>query len=180
MTLAVPRPLLVAATLGSLLAFPAGAGAVGAFPGGDDGGNDAPALSAGVGEPDFDVRKREALTPEPPPPSLGAARADLRRALGRQGVLDLDPVTGTPRIVARLDGFLTGAERRRPGRRRPRLRPRQHRRLRPRRRRPRLPAPRRDTPTAGASPTSPGRQEFGGVPSFDNGLKRGRRRRRAG
>jgi Ca2+-binding RTX toxin-like protein len=110
MTLAVSRPLLIAAALGSLLAFPAGAGAVGAFPGGggDDDGADAPALSHGVGERDFDVRAREARTPEPPPPSLGAARADLRRQLGRQGVLDLDPVTGTPRIVARLDGFLTG------------------------------------------------------------------------
>jgi hypothetical protein len=31
----------------------------------------------------------------------------LRSSLGLQGVVDLDPVTGTPRVVARLDGFLT-------------------------------------------------------------------------
>ena len=31
----------------------------------------------------------------------------LRASLGAQGVVDLDPLTGTPRVVARLDGFLT-------------------------------------------------------------------------
>jgi extracellular elastinolytic metalloproteinase len=31
----------------------------------------------------------------------------LRSSLGLQGVVDLDPLTGTPRVVARLDGFLT-------------------------------------------------------------------------
>ena len=31
----------------------------------------------------------------------------LRASLGLQGVVDLDPLTGTPRVVARLDGFLT-------------------------------------------------------------------------
>ncbi len=41
-----------------------------------------------------------------------AARApepaeDLRASLGLQGVVDVDPLTGTPRVVARLDGFLT-------------------------------------------------------------------------
>src|SRR6185312_5600952 len=28
--------------------------------------------------------------------------------LGVQGIVDIDPVTGTPRIVAKLNGFLTG------------------------------------------------------------------------
>jgi extracellular elastinolytic metalloproteinase len=32
----------------------------------------------------------------------------LRRSLGRQAVVDMDGLTGTPRLVARLDGFLTG------------------------------------------------------------------------
>ena len=32
----------------------------------------------------------------------------LRSSLGLQGVVDVDPLTGTPRVVARLDGFLTG------------------------------------------------------------------------
>jgi extracellular elastinolytic metalloproteinase len=31
----------------------------------------------------------------------------LRGSLGLHGVVDLDPLTGTPRVVARLDGFLT-------------------------------------------------------------------------
>jgi extracellular elastinolytic metalloproteinase len=38
----------------------------------------------------------------------GAARLTLRRSLGVQGVLDMDPLTGTVRQVGRLDGFLTG------------------------------------------------------------------------
>ncbi|MDX6365384.1 MAG: extracellular elastinolytic metalloproteinase, partial [Nocardioidaceae bacterium] len=33
----------------------------------------------------------------------------LRRSLGRQAVVDIDGMTRTPRLVARLDGFLTGA-----------------------------------------------------------------------
>lgn len=33
--------------------------------------------------------------------------AGLRASLGWQGVVDVDPLTGTPRVVARLDGFLT-------------------------------------------------------------------------
>ncbi len=32
----------------------------------------------------------------------------LRQQLGQQGDIQIDPATGTPRIVARLDGFLTG------------------------------------------------------------------------
>lgn len=37
------------------------------------------------------------------------ARIALGRSLGRMGVFQLDPRTGTARVVARLDGFLTGA-----------------------------------------------------------------------
>ena len=44
----------------------------------------------------------------------GAGVRALRASLGSQGVVDLDPVTATPRIVARLDGFLTGPSQRRP------------------------------------------------------------------
>lgn len=40
-------------------------------------------------------------TPAPPPAE------SLRSSLGLHGVVDLDPLTGTPRVVARLDGFLT-------------------------------------------------------------------------
>jgi len=38
-----------------------------------------------------------------------AAAATLGRDLGAQGVVRLDPATGTPRQVARLDGLLTGS-----------------------------------------------------------------------
>ncbi len=38
-------------------------------------------------------------------PSAGVQ--ELRKQLGTQGIVDVDPVTATPRIVARLDGFLT-------------------------------------------------------------------------
>jgi extracellular elastinolytic metalloproteinase len=37
-----------------------------------------------------------------------AAVSSIRAALGEQGIVDMDPLTGTPRQVARLDGFLTG------------------------------------------------------------------------
>ncbi len=40
-------------------------------------------------------------------PSAERAARSLRRTLGRQGVVDVDPRTDTPRVVARLDGFLT-------------------------------------------------------------------------
>jgi hypothetical protein len=36
------------------------------------------------------------------------ARRRLVRGLGRQGILDPDPITGTPRVLGRLNGTLTG------------------------------------------------------------------------
>src|SRR5262245_42405368 len=38
-----------------------------------------------------------------------AGVAQLDQSLGLQGIVDIDPVTGTARRVARLDGFLTAA-----------------------------------------------------------------------
>jgi extracellular elastinolytic metalloproteinase len=46
--------------------------------------------------------------------SMRAAQAGLLGSLGFQGVVDVDRLTGTPRVVARLDGFLTGPTDRRP------------------------------------------------------------------
>ncbi|WP_433379162.1 M36 family metallopeptidase [Actinoplanes sp. CA-142083] len=40
-----------------------------------------------------------------------ASAVDMRSELGDQGIVDLDRLTGTPRQVARLDGFLTGPSR---------------------------------------------------------------------
>src|SRR4029079_17686341 len=42
------------------------------------------------------------------PDDVAAARQELAASLGQQGVLQVDPNTGTPRVVARLDGFLSG------------------------------------------------------------------------
>jgi len=47
--------------------------------------------------------------PAPVSATRAAAAAALGRDLGGQGVVRLDPATGTPRQVARLDGFLTGS-----------------------------------------------------------------------
>jgi extracellular elastinolytic metalloproteinase len=52
----------------------------------------------------FDVRSALTAAPE----AASAAQAQLRDSLGIQGVVDIDPLTGTPRVVAKLDGFLTG------------------------------------------------------------------------
>jgi len=54
--------------------------------------------------PFLDVRE-DAAAREAPGTS---AQNSLRRSLGMHGVVDVDPLTGTPRVVARLDGFLTG------------------------------------------------------------------------
>ncbi|HEX2044798.1 MAG TPA: M36 family metallopeptidase [Gaiellaceae bacterium] len=43
-----------------------------------------------------------------PPARANAAQDELRRSLGVHGVVDVDPLTGTPRVVAKLDGYLTG------------------------------------------------------------------------
>src|SRR3954452_3801621 len=43
-----------------------------------------------------------------------ADRTQWQDRLGRQGVIDLDRGTGTPRVLARLDGTLTGASSRSP------------------------------------------------------------------
>ncbi len=51
--------------------------------------------------------RREALLIRRAPAALGR----LQRTLGVQGIVDIDPLTGTPRIVAKLNGFLTGPKR---------------------------------------------------------------------
>ena len=45
---------------------------------------------------------------ESAPAGVVRAAADLARDLGRQGVVDVDHASGRPRVVARLDGYLTG------------------------------------------------------------------------
>jgi extracellular elastinolytic metalloproteinase len=59
--------------------------------------------------PSSAVAKRAAAAEAP-----GGAARKLRAALGVQGIVDIDEATGTPRRVARLDGFLTKADSRKP------------------------------------------------------------------
>jgi extracellular elastinolytic metalloproteinase len=66
----------------------------------------------------FDVRARErdALaaageTARRPTVEMRRARSALARSLGDDAVLDVDPLTGTPRMLARLDGALAGPRR---------------------------------------------------------------------
>jgi extracellular elastinolytic metalloproteinase len=56
------------------------------------------------GKPGFDVRGNAATAHAAPT----QAQLELRDSLGSSGVLDVDKLTGTPRVVAKLDGFLTG------------------------------------------------------------------------
>jgi extracellular elastinolytic metalloproteinase len=93
------------ALAGALMAFPAAAGAV------------APAAARGGPQPFFDVRAaavdRGGAPGARPPRTLSArdraAQRRLVRGLGRQAVLDLDPITATPRVLGRLNGALTSA-----------------------------------------------------------------------
>ncbi|MGH2997126.1 MAG: hypothetical protein ACRDM9_12500, partial [Gaiellaceae bacterium] len=52
----------------------------------------------------LDVRAEAQATPAEP----SNAQDALRRSLGLLGVVEVDSLTGTPRVVAKLDGFLTG------------------------------------------------------------------------
>ena len=70
----------------------------------------AAAQTAAPERPPFDSRTREPVAPAAPDDPAAIRAADrLSARLGRQGVVDVDARTGTPRMVARLDGSLTGA-----------------------------------------------------------------------
>jgi extracellular elastinolytic metalloproteinase len=53
------------------------------------------------------LRSKAAMLAAKPPASVSGMRSEL----GDQGIVEMDPLTGTPRQVARLDGFLTGPSR---------------------------------------------------------------------
>lgn len=61
-----------------------------------------------AGRPFLDVRLGGEASGPAASASVARSREALRRSLGPQGLVDIDPVSGTPRMVARLDGFLTG------------------------------------------------------------------------
>jgi extracellular elastinolytic metalloproteinase len=93
----------------ALVSLPAPAGAV--APPEDQGG----AARSGP-RPFFDVRqpaidratRPNATAPRELPADDRAARRRLVRGLGRQAVLDADPLTATPRVLGKLNGTLTG------------------------------------------------------------------------
>jgi hypothetical protein len=67
------------------------------------------AQTADGGKPLFDSRDGAPVRVEAPDDAAAIrARERLSARLGRQGVVDIDERTGTPRFVGRLDGYLTG------------------------------------------------------------------------
>jgi len=75
-----------------------------------------PGVAAAVQKPPVSALGRGPLdvrvgSGRPAAVDLGLARAqgDLRDSLGGQGIVQVDPVTATPRVVAKLDGFLSEA-----------------------------------------------------------------------
>jgi len=74
----------------------------------------APAAGAAPGDrASFDSRTVTArVTPPAVPSGVARARADRARSLGRTGVAQTDARTGGLRMLARLDGFLSGPDRR--------------------------------------------------------------------
>jgi Zn-dependent metalloprotease len=83
---------------------------------------DRPVTTTEEGEPaNYDSRATLAARPTGAAAKRAAAAAapgsgvrKLRDALGTQGIVDIDRATGTPRRVARTDGFLTGASSKKP------------------------------------------------------------------
>jgi hypothetical protein len=68
------------------------------------GGHPGPPDARHAGErPFLDVRTSTVVAPE----HANEAQQALGRELGVHGVVDVDALTGTPRVVAKLDGFLT-------------------------------------------------------------------------
>jgi extracellular elastinolytic metalloproteinase len=91
--------LTTAMTLAAVLAVSAPAGSVGrVVPAG--------VLASRAGG-DFDVRARGAVAAVPDV-RTARARIELAQRLGTQGLIQSDPLTGTLRMLGRLDGYLTG------------------------------------------------------------------------
>src|SRR5262245_39322233 len=97
----------LAVALAGLVAIPA-AGAAGAP-------QKAPADAAPQWRdlPPYDSRTADGSAAAPTA-GQSVARADLASSLGSQGGLDIDALTGTPRVGAKLDGYLTGRSGRAP------------------------------------------------------------------
>jgi len=87
---------------------------------GKAGGSTTKAASDRVHREHFDSRregkaglaltKKAALTAAEPPTKV----AELKKSLGSQGLVTIDPLTSSPRQIARADGFLTGPSKAKP------------------------------------------------------------------
>ena len=102
-------PLLAAFTMAAALAVAPGLSASAAPP------TPAAAPTSSTGQPQpLDLRRggsraqTNALTQRQMKLEAAPATQALSRQLGTQSIVDMDPLTGTPRQVARLDGMLTG------------------------------------------------------------------------
>ena len=120
------RGLLVigAVATTTVLAMTMGSGANAARPA-PQADPDAPAVKAEPGQREakgyFDARTpsaraKYAQTTKAMTKQGTAAAERFRDSLGSQGVVSVDPVTGTPKQVAKLNGFLTGPSKRPPAR----------------------------------------------------------------
>jgi extracellular elastinolytic metalloproteinase len=102
------RVWLATLTLALACAAPAAAAGID----GDSASSDSKASSLSLpdqGLASRDVRIDAQKEPAQPVSAAAArAQANIRESLGSQGVVDVDPITGTPRVVADLNGFLTG------------------------------------------------------------------------
>ena len=98
--------------------------------------------AAATTKPDYDARQgaskseQKQLLQRAAVAASSAPVVSLQSQLGDQGIVDIDPLTLTPRQVTRLDGTLTGPSRSAASSDRPRLREQPPRRLPPRRDRP--------------------------------------------
>lgn len=105
---------IAAVSASAVLAVSAAGGATAAPAAGPDQGEAAPAEKAAGKErkSNFDARTPNARATYTRAAKVAgkesAASARFRNSLGTQGVVELDPNTGTPAQVTKLDGFLTG------------------------------------------------------------------------
>jgi extracellular elastinolytic metalloproteinase len=100
-----PRPARLLCVLGALLAVLVVAQSAAAKANGDDKARNKKAFFDSRETPGalLKLHARAAALDDNPP----AATVDLRDSLGVEGVVDLDPLTSTVRVVGRTDGFLT-------------------------------------------------------------------------
>jgi len=103
----LPARPVVALVLGALLVLPGTASAATrSQPVGVDAAK--PYFDSRAGDRSQAARARTTVAAARPNAATSRARSALKRGLGRQGVLKIDPLSGTPRQLLRTDGALSG------------------------------------------------------------------------